>query len=44
MKQNKPYMTPESEQILIRFENNIMSDPLPGGSENGGDNPYGPSF
>lgn len=34
MKQSKSYMTPEAEQIIIRFEESFLtSDPKPGENE-----------
>lgn len=35
MKEEKHYEAPEAEQIVIRYENNIMSDPDPGEGESG---------
>jgi len=44
MKQSKSYMTPEAEQIIIRFEQNVLSNPNGGENEGVGENPDGPSF
>ncbi|MBO6081714.1 MAG: hypothetical protein J6P46_01680 [Bacteroidales bacterium] len=47
MKMNSFYVAPEAEQFMIHFEENILSgegDVNPGGNEDGGDDPDGPSF